>query len=234
MKTKAFKILKTTSGASLIFVLGIMLLLMAVSTSVIAAASANVGANVRQRQYNRALLLNDSIHRNVQHSLMMDPSDSGYQQSLANQIARDIYNANEPRNFAGGSIAPIEEIELDIAIAGTIIDSEHSITLEFLFQEVRIAGPVGYIPELGSARVPRTASLSARMVVTVTVEVESATVLRNDSRIITSQAVYEYSGGVFSDETVENTNVEDPDIVFPMAFTEFGEWKMVSYEIVES
>ena len=82
------------------------------------------------------------------------------------------------------------------------------------------------VPELGIEDIPLTAQLDAKMIVTVVVEVDRDT-FRNNRRIITSEAVYEYSGGAI-------VGSPSPDGSEGMAFLEDtqGSWVLVSYEIV--
>jgi len=244
LKNKITAALKCKSGASLLFVLGVMFLLMAIGASVMAAASANIGSNIRQDKYNRAVVLIDSIHKNIKHSLQIpDTNTTEFENSLAYIIPYAIYNSSltpDPLNPNPLIGEPFTEIQLDIDIAGvTDIASLQSVTLGFPFQEVSTVGPVGYIPETTppTPRVPRTASISARMIVVVTVEIP-ATGFGAENRTITTHATYTYSGGVFSDENdlLANSDAhrEDSTFIGEMEFAEPGEWKLISYEIVES
>jgi Tfp pilus assembly protein PilV len=84
------KTLKRTSGASLIFVLFIMLFLMSIGVSTLAAAFANSGYIMRQSDYSRVRLLYESVHENIMHSLQVNPEDDDY---LGYQIAMAIFKA---------------------------------------------------------------------------------------------------------------------------------------------
>ena len=243
LKNKIAAVLKNKSGVSLLFVAGVTLFLMAIGASVMAAASANIGANIRQDRYNMAVVLIDSIHKNIKHSLQMPPNSIDFEDSFANIIPQAIYYASlepddppDPYNPQIG--VSFTEIELDLEIGGvTDINNIQSITLGFPFQEVRLAGPVGSVPETGAPRIPRTANISARMIVVVTVEI-NATGFGAENRIVTTHATYEYSGGVFSDKDDPRVdlNEDDDDFVFigNMDFVDYGKWELVSYEIVES
>ncbi|MCL2424795.1 MAG: hypothetical protein FWD05_00490 [Oscillospiraceae bacterium] len=223
---KASRILKDKSGMSLMFVLGIMFLLLAVGASVLTAASANIGSNVRQSKYNTAIVMTDSIHGSIKHSLEMTPSstdylDEDFENSLAYQIAQLIYNNTN-------SEVPIETVELDIDIPGVDMSAVESIALEILFQDVRFAGPVDAVPETipPTPRIPKTATVNAQMTVCTIVEIESAS-LRETPRFITTVATYEYRDGILSDENADGEIRE-------MNFSDFGKWVLVSYEIIES
>ena len=219
-------ILKNKSGASLMFVLGIMLFLLAIAGSVLAAASANIGANARQERHNRAELLTESIHRNIKYSLEMTPltmdyTDTDFENSLAYQIAQVVYNN-------ASAETPIDMIYLDIDIPKVETDMVDSILLEILFQDVRYTGPIEAVLETDppTPRVPMMASVNAKMSVKVVVEVESAS-LREAPRFITTMATYEYRDGILSD-----TNAMDE--IGEMEFRDFGKWVLLSYEIIES
>jgi len=224
LRNKVLSILKDKSGASLMFVLGIMLLLLAIGGSVLVAASTNVGANVRQEKYNAAVILTDSIHRSIKYSLEEVPEstdypDSNFESSLAYQIARGIYDSFE---------SPQGSIELNADILEIDMSNIKGITLEFSYQDIRFAGPVDAVPETDppTPRIPRTATINAQMDVRVVVEVESAS-LRDAPRYITSIASYELRDCVLSD-----TNVNGD--VGEMEFSNFGKWVLMSYEIIES
>jgi len=221
-KTKA--VLKSKSGASLMFVLGIMLLLLAIAGSIMAAASANIGANVRQDRYNRAVLLTDSVHRSIKHSLEAMPNteayiDNEFANSLAFQIARAIYENAD---------APNDTVELNIDIAGVDMSSVNSITLDITYQDIKFNGPIEAVPETNPPmqRIPRTATISAQMNVCVVVEVDTAS-LRDTPQLITTVASYELSGAVLSDTNASGEIGE-------MIFSDFGKWVLKSYEIIES
>ena len=74
---RLIRILKNKTGASLVFVVGVMLLLLAVGVSALTAASSNAGFAQRQRQFNQVRILADSVHQNILFSLQSDPSDEG-------------------------------------------------------------------------------------------------------------------------------------------------------------
>jgi len=237
-KNRIIEICSSKSGASLMCVMGIMLLLLAVGGSLMAAASANYGSNVRQNQYNAAVVLNDSIQRNIRHSLQIPATDSGFNNSLASNLAKAIYEADNV-----GESLTMFELNLGNTVPGlhTVeADRNARVTLLFSAQNVHITPARDAMPDLfpypdpRGLRAPRTAILSARMIVEVIVDAGTA----NDARVITTRAIYEYSG-VLSDNgtwnealtpagTMSFTKI-NPDN--PNDTAEPGQWKMVSYEI---
>jgi len=243
LKSKIAEILKDKSGVSLMFVLGIMMFLLAIGASLLAAASANIGANVRQNEYNRVIVLGDSIHRSIMHSLQADPEDEN---SLANRLAWIVYET--PDIVSQGSI----ELELDFDTPGNDDIPDYmaiSITLSFLFREVIITPATEYVPEIPAFTdtdgipveavpevpgMPETAAISADMLVTVVIEADG--IIRDGSRFITSQAYYEYRGGLLTDDPDGNiaTRPNPPASDLYFATDGYGTWSMISYEIIES
>jgi len=224
-KNRILAAIKNKSGASLLFVLGIMLLLLAVSGSLLAAASANYGSNVRQNQYNAAVVLNDSIQRNIRHSLQIPSTElSDFNASLASNLARAIYDASVEND-------ELTMFELNL---GDIIPDDTYVTLKFPMQTVHITPAVPEMPELGIERVPRTAFLNARMIVEVIVTVGTG----NNARVLTTQATYEYSGvmtddGDWNDEAEPSVGTMSFEKTNPNDYADPGRWVMVSYEISE-
>ncbi|MDR2571147.1 MAG: hypothetical protein LBD23_12795 [Oscillospiraceae bacterium] len=167
IKNKITAALNNKSGVSLIFVLGIMMLLMAIATSVLTAASANIGANVRQSNYNRAVVLSDSVHRNIRHSLI--DSEPGDEDSLAYGLVMEIYDkwvkdwivnvpaGEPPRDPPRGNEADVPperlvlaDIELDTVIDVDLDEipvDDVEVTLEFESLQISGFGPVGAIFE---------------------------------------------------------------------------------------
>jgi hypothetical protein len=207
-------ILKCNSGISLVFVLAVLFLLFAITTSVLVAAGAGFGAVQSQWEHNRVLLLDDSIHRNILHSLQ-PPDSTDETDYLSVQLVRALHEA-------GGLLG-----EIDIDISGfEITDDDSDLTIEsvrltFPVQSVRnnnatrrnaIWNPGYYVhadscdgsdhsacsyhsPTIARYRDARVSYVDATMIVTV--EINSG------GRITRSRAEYVYSGnpiGVFSDD----------------------------------
>jgi len=242
LKNKITAILKSTSGVSLMFVLGVMMMLLLIGASLLVAASANIGSNIRQNEFNRVMLLSNSIHRNIMYSLQADPENEGL---LANQLAWIIYEAQDE---------DIDDITLRINMDADIPDSMSvSIILSIPFHEVRVSESSDYFPGIEgidyydeegnhiviepvpeTPRVPETANIKAEMLVTVVIE--SDAMVREGSRLVTTQAAYEYRGGSLTDDPygVHQTNPNPIDLVMEFAPDGFGIWSLTSYETVES
>ena len=236
-KNRIFEICSSKSGASLMFVMGIMLLLLAVGGSLLAAASANYGSNIRQNQYNAAVVLNNSIQSNIRHSLQIPATNPGFENSLASNLARAVYDAS----IEGESLTMFE---LNLGNVPGLVTVEANrnarVTLLFSAQHVHITPARDAMPEFPPPdplgfRAPRTAIISARMIVEVIVDAGTA----NDARVITTRAIYEYSGVMSDAGTWDETQTPSGIMNFvknsanPNDTADPGQWVMVSYEISE-
>ena len=239
LKNRITEILKDTSGVSLMFVMGIMLLLMFIGTSVLTSASSNIGANIRQNDYNRVLLLGDSIHRNIRFSLQEDPENEGL---LAFQIAEGLSKQNS-------GVSAIGDIDLQIDIDNPTNLNIEGITLSFPYVSVQVTEARDYVPEITDDdgevvlvpevdRIPKTKVVSARMLVTVVIRIENN--LMDTDRIITTRATYILSDCFLTDDPegrfskTPSEEIDEQELVFGFVDNGFGTWSMVSYETVES
>lgn len=229
------KVLKNKSGASLIIVLGIMLLLMAVGVSALVAASADTGFVLKQKEYNRVMIFDSSIHQNILYSLQ-----GGEDEFLSTQLVRAIYKANDSGEGKLG------DIEMDVSVGGTDLTGDdigkirlEGITLSFPDQEVSIRQP---IPAIYSTtyddegepagkvcvayREPKVASVNASMIITV--------IIKANDRFITSRAFYSYTNGELSDDPDGEHQEVATTEVFDMIFTDYGKWELIKYEKADS
>lgn len=242
-KNRILSILKDKTGASFIFVLGIMLLLMTIGISVLVAASANAGFVIKQKEHNQIMIMDDSVHKNIMYSLQHDASDDGL---LSVQLVKAVYEANDPDLTLSYSPAGLADIPLEVNInngvdlkSGNI--SVESITLSFPEQNVIITPPVPAVYEniyddenligrtLASAREPQTATVDAKMVVTVEINAKG--------KITTTRAIYEYTGGKFSDDPDGTSHAGDESGArFDMVFTSdgYGKWRLIKHENIDS
>ena len=249
-KNEISKILKDKTGASLIFVLGIMLLIMAIGVSALVAASANTGFMLRQKEHNQILILDDAIHKNIMYSLQRDTASDGL---LSRQLVMAIYDARDPDPPVSAPLAIFPDISLTISFDnGLEAESNHikvkSITLSFpetLAEMVNITDPIPavYTPAvydeegllvsesvLDKPREPKMATVNATM--NVIVEISA------DGTIITSGAVYKYTGGVLSDDPDGVHFDDDSDAEFEMILVPDGDgkcggWEMKKHEKVD-
>jgi hypothetical protein len=244
----------------MIFVLGIMLFLLAIGVSTMAAAFANAGYIMRQTYFSRARMLHESIHENIMYSLQADPEDEdllGYMLTMA------IFRANDPADpdfvlpsspgepnpgFADITDMQITLDGISLADFGGRITLE-SITITFPNQLVSITEAVPAIAQdppgatgdniitHARPREPRTATVNASMIVEVTV--------RSVGRSITSIAVFEYTGGRLTDDPDGANSGVTADLSFEMVFEKpalfsgpddrggYGRWRMVRHEFID-
>lgn len=247
IQNKLVRILKDKTGASFMFVLGIMLLLMAIGVSVLVAASANVGFSLKQKEHSQIMILDESVHKNIMYSLQHDVADDNF---LSSQLVMTIYKANDP-DLTSYLPAGLTEMPLEVSIAdGADLSSGNikveKITLSFPEQNVIIMPPIPaiYTPaeyddegnlitdrQLDQEREPKTATVSATMIVTVAINA--------NGKITTTRGIYEYTGGKLADDPDAGgaTHEDDEsDAIFEMAFTSdgYGKWRLIKYENVDS
>jgi hypothetical protein len=246
-QNRVLSILKDKSGASLMFVLGIMLFLMAIGVSALVAASANAGFALRQKEYSQIRILDESIHNNIMYSLQHAPGNEDF---LSYQLVMALFEARD-------SGSNLEDIELTISIGGHDLRDENGgsikverVTLSFPEQSVVIRPSTPAIPPIpempeevdpgtglpipgtgspgipGVPRTPMTATVNARMAVTVELSARG--------RHVTSRSIYEYTGGRLSDDPSGVYIWEEPPDSHPMGFESggHGRWEMISYENV--
>ncbi|MCL2084513.1 MAG: hypothetical protein FWH06_04550 [Oscillospiraceae bacterium] len=221
IKKRAAEIFNGNSGASMLFVLGVMLLLLGMGASAFIAASTNTGYWVAQREYSRMLILSESIHRNIRHSLEENPADESL---LSYQLVWAVYRSHDDDFDEYKDVATFTSLKLEAEVrdmANDLYDNfDGDISIELIFSEQYIniskaikAIPPTYEPELdidgepvldaddnpvyieidpGAPREPKKATVDFTMAVTVSLETKGKTT--------TSRAVYAYKGGRLSDE----------------------------------
>ena len=242
-RTGVYMVLKSKSGASLMFVLAVMMLLMAISISVLTAAGASAGIYLKQKEHSQIIVLDESIQKNIMYSLQSNPSDAAL---LSRQLVMAIYEANDPELAFGGVAFGLSSKTLGLSLGnGVDITSGSvkvdSITLAFPEQNVVLMPPVPAIYEdvfdvdgnkidrvVVIGRDPKTASISATMTVTVKISANGKT--------MTTRTSYEYHGGFLSDDVNGIHSLEEDDSTFAMSFTAdgYGEWRLLKHEIIGS
>jgi hypothetical protein len=201
-KNSAFCILhsalKNNSGASLLFVLAVMFLLLSIGASVLLAAGAGRGALARQAEHNQLMLLDESVQRNIMHSLQSPEEDS-----LGAQIVWAVFET-------GGELG---DIELDMDFGGDFdADEVNAIRLNILQQDVKLGeeSPQSFteifevdangewiLDENGlpistgewevTQRIPRTAIVSVRLIVEVEITIGDRTMVSEAEYLLIGQ-----------------------------------------------
>jgi hypothetical protein len=208
------RILKSNSGFSLVFVLGIMLMLLTIGASVLAAAAANTGFTRAQRTHIQATLLDTAVHENIMYSLA---SHSG-EGSLWAQLVLDVYN--DPDMPPAVIEVGLYEHNLAAAAPGSNVRLA-TVTVAFPVQDFFTENPVpavfhkmleddgdGNEVEVSYPvrdRIPGSATLAAEMEVTVAIIAWEDTMRQ---RTIVSTATYSYTGGRLSDDPEEKHDDE--------------------------
>jgi len=233
MKNKFTRVLNGKSGSTLLYVIAAMLFLLVLGTSVLVAAYANMGFNRRQRDHARALVLADSVQRTIMYSLQdNDGMDEDY---LAAQIVLALVNSHDdpidPKDLPDVEISTDLSDDLTLPMNQMEIDS---ITLSFPSQEVVIWPAQLAIEDLDDPgeidreRVPKTAHVSATMIVTVTISIDG-------DPIFSSRTHYQYSLGKLTDDPY-NAFVNEtvaPPIDHELVIYDAGKWRLLKHENVD-
>ncbi|MCL2865995.1 MAG: hypothetical protein FWE25_10695 [Lachnospiraceae bacterium] len=206
---KCSRILKGKSGSTIIYVLAVMLLLLAVGASVLTAAFANMGFNRRQRDHAYAVILADSVQKNMMYAL---GQGSGEEEPLSVQLVKALYQAHDVENGGTGGLA---DIAIDPVVVPLTKDSNlkvERITLHFPEQQV-------YIWEADEMMgLNKTAEVSASLVITTVIS------NRGEDFISTSMHYY-YSKGML-ENVADSGSGEQMELVVG----ETGEWEVVKHE----
>jgi len=116
----SLKLLRSKSGASLIFVLASMLLLIAIGVSAVTAAGYNHGAGLMQRGWNQLDLYVSSMERTIHSSLMQHITGKSITgvDTLRGSIIRDAYFKKNNQDFDAYSYT--KTFDLDIAVPDSL------------------------------------------------------------------------------------------------------------------
>ena len=219
----------------MLYVLGVMLLFMAICVSVLTAAGSNAGFEKKQKDHTQLVVLADSVQKNILYSLQHDPSDENL---LSRQLVYAIYKAYDPyynnttgisdmqlymNDFLGDDIK-VESIALSFLQPTVDIPQERAVPAIPQSSWTDEDGIEHYNPS--ASRIPKTATVSTSMTVTVRVSAKG--------RSMTSKTYYEYEGGSLSDDP-EGKHYDDydyDDSPHELDFVPggYGEWKLVSHE----
>jgi hypothetical protein len=248
-QNRIIQALKSKSGASMLFVLGIMLTLLFISTSVLVAASAAAGAAVSRRINNQLELYADGIQKAIHASLQASDkihtnggdlnkdvfgSSLSFEQALqtlGGQLIKVMYdNATATSlHFVSQAIDPITGLNVgfnndpDLGFDGTVnIEIVSSVVSFDRADENGTLVPTQISPgvfELLPMYEPHRVQINAARVI-ITVVVERGT------RRITSVVEYGYSGGLLESPTDPAAGGGYNQLLIVNA----GEWEFVSHE----
>ena len=207
---KARLVLKSKSGVSLIFVLAVMFFLFWTGGSILTAAETGRGTVRRQVIHNQMLVLDDSIHNNIRHSLQ---NGNGKKDSLWFQIVNALYEMEKDGDVEETLYLRLTDDILDISDGNVEVESvvlsfpkyddEDEEPKQVRFVDITPAQPADFIVSTGyltgdtpgnkwilnHSRIPRSATINARMIVTVVIKSKIT-----DDASMTTVAEYVYTG----------------------------------------
>jgi hypothetical protein len=232
-------------------------MLMAVAISVLVAASVSAAAARRQMIHSQLMLLDASVHRNIQHALTQNPTDAT---SLSSQLAFAIFESNRLPNGTGTAFADLDSDTVGELMKLTFADGTaftsgaagSPLRVEIFFREQKTTYTEArdYIPPVPAEKIydaegneideipgrdeelrdAATGSISAQILVRVT--------LRQDNETMTSTAAYRYSGGVLTDDEDDSlirreaSTITASDIIWE--FETHGTWRLEKYEKIDT
>ena len=237
------RVLREKKGASMIFVLAAMLLLMAIGVSAITAAGYNYNAGLAQSGRSQLDLYVSSMERTIHGALMEDTTGQAVisSQELSGLILRDAYLSGPGKYTGSYTFTPSLPDSLDVTYTIEVTAN----------MDVDIYPPVPVMradPIMGDDplnpdgpqivtdyvytqvdRSPQTARISGKISVTQTTEYNAPAPVARQLRMATI-TTYQYSGG----EIVENfSDFNDPVYDSNMFIVNAGNWTVSAHEKTE-
>jgi len=213
-KNQILKNIQNSSGASILYVLAAMLLLMAISASVLTAASTNLGSGMDKKTSNQLYLYADNMQKSVMYSLQMGSNDedrditspTGSPETLGGQILGAVAVAADPQVPIEWELKPtldgsdLSNITVSVKVTPTVV------TTPEVAAQSEVKDADGNIITPAVEYQPKTTVISGSAVVTVTVTL-------NEKSVITV-AVYDFADGLLKDSVIDNA----------------GKWRLISHE----
>lgn len=204
------------SGASLVFVLSIMLLLIAIGTSALVAASASAGTKINQTIYNQLNIYADSLQKNLMYSLQMDLNDPEYLNSLGAKFILALYNAKDEADNKSEVLNELK-FSLNIVIDYDTLDDERKKSIKITTSQIKLTfKPIDVFitKAVGSpANEPKKATVNAIMTATVTIE--------SQEKKLNSLATYKLTDGYLEEQSTG------------MVIKQAGEWRLMRHEKID-
>jgi hypothetical protein len=205
------------TGASLVFVLGVMMMLLAIGVSVFAAASANTGARLRQEVYHQVVLLNESVQESIFHMLTQKPVEYANPVTSTNLLTRLAWEAYRERSAEGAEELFIGLDGFEFAGSGvSLLGADRGISiasvkihLTFPGTQIRItpARDEISIPDLDDDGNPMDTGIFVPREpkrVLVNMDIEVAVEIDAGGRSVFSSAFYKITDCVFIDNLVDS------------------------------
>jgi hypothetical protein len=145
-KTKLKRLLDN-KGESLMFVMGVMFFFAIISVSITLAAISSIRYAGMQSDYNRIIVLENSIHKNIMFSLQTDDPDPTAPTMLSRQIIEAVVDAHRwnPTIGIGDIILDVQITDADLnnsVHGGNVRIAPNGIRLSFPEQQVIIRPPI--------------------------------------------------------------------------------------------
>ncbi len=207
----------------MVFVLSIMFLLMAIGTSALAAASTAVGASVDQKTYDQLNLYTDSITKTFLASLNAKETNLNKPDFLGTKLMFAIYEHEDTKNEADEKDKKSLPQNLEIKFDNFTAPTGFSVNMSLAFPDnkVIITPEIDEITVDGvvvAPKVPKTATVNATMVVTVSAVFKDSSITANyKEKKLTTISTYELTNGYIEGSSVINS----------------GKWRLVSHEKID-
>ena len=236
------RVLRETSGVSLLFVLAAMMLLMVVGASAITAAGMSAGAGFARRDGNQLRLWVGGMERTVKAALTEDPTGESVTgpRTLGGWILREAYLRGGGRHMVHSTFMPEVPDEWEVTYSiGISADMRMQIfppILRTVWEEEQGAGSEGPenpeggqsvqgFVEVAAGRSPQRAMIDGLVTVTQTT---AYTAPGGNCLCMTTSTTYQYCGGVIEES---DFNEMDPDVHDEnMRVAEPGAWKVIKHE----
>lgn len=214
--------LRSTSGASLVVTLCVMLLLLAISVSVLSAAGNVASVNYSYKNLNILQAFNNSALETLSYNLQSSDDDD-----LGRRLMREIYE-----DYADDKNLDNFEIVLSGSDFPTPDGSTAKIKMEFTKHEIsKTQGfPALYDyavepPARLRSYIPSKTSIKFELTATITSQ------LKNSNYKLTTRSTYEYTGGGVTFDLGPDGTVEDEAFAAPI-YT-YGNWRLISHERIQ-
>lgn len=220
LKRIMLRFMKNKAGASMVFVLFAMSILMVMASSAMVATGSAVGLGVNQRNYNQLKVYSESINKSIMYALQKNGSDAGKDirnvSTLGGQMLRALYNYadnGEIRSFLPDSMnvsldyfgLPVTKISIEYETLPTSTNITPSIP----------ASPaeynqLGYLIKLPVERKPKKATIESIVKFIVYIKV--------DNKEVKVESKYNFFGASLEDNGISDSYMIVEDV---------GEWRMM-------
>lgn len=238
MKGKILAVLKNKGGASLLFVLAIMMLLMSIGTSALVAAAASSASGTTARVQSRMDIYADSVIKSFTANLQSDKETD-----LGRSLIKGIFEEGRKALPTGGELKkvaiPVEYKTTEPALAFGAVPDNTTFILSFAPITFVKVPEIAAIPAVLSdddgdpltpdvevaPTLPRVPSVTTINDFIMTLSIE----LKLGDKEITRVVEYKCSGTVVTFETDEVAGVAVDEKKATPIYTTFGDWEMVNY-----